>query len=221
MLARPMRSVARKPKPCPREVAAALRSGTCPDDSWFDQFLPDDLRVVAGRYFTPLEVAARVAGWLDELGARTVVDIGAGAGKLCVAAALRGRCHFVGLEQRPRLVSAAEALTRLFEVDDRVSFRVGALGATGVPPADAYYCYNPFGENLFARSERLDHDVELSAARYRRDVAAAEALFRQAPVGTFVLTYNGFGGRLPGYEVVHVDRELPNLLRLWRKAPAR
>jgi hypothetical protein len=37
-----------------------------------------------------------------------------------------------------------------------------------------------------------------------------------------VLSYNGFGLRLPAnYRTVALDRELPNVLRLWRKAAAR
>jgi len=40
----------------------------------------------------------------------------------------------------------------------------------------------------------------------------------RAGIGTYVVTYNGFGGRIPmNYEEVHVDRETPNVLRAWRK----
>jgi len=79
--------------------------------------------------------------------------------------------------------------------------------------------YNPFGENLFGLEDRLDDDVELCGARYLRDVAAVERLLRDAPAGTFLLTYNGFGGDLPAdYREVRVDRELPSVLRMWRKS---
>ena len=99
-----------------------------------------------------------------------------------------------------------------------MTFVDDAVGEGPVPPAEAYYLYNPFGENLFWYGERLDDEVELSEGRFARDVAAAEALFREVPVGTYVLTYNGFGGRLPAdYEALRVDRTLPNMLRLWRK----
>ncbi|HEX7669859.1 MAG TPA: hypothetical protein VF395_09760, partial [Polyangiaceae bacterium] len=176
------------------------------------------LGVVSNQFWTPLAVATRVAAWLDEFNVETVVDIGSGAGKFCVATALAGRCSFVGLEQRPRLVRAARHLARLFRIEERVHFLHGTLGDDALPVADAYYLYNPFGENLFGLGDHLDEEVELGSERYSRDVTAVETLLGEARVGTFVFTYNGFGGRLPeSYEEVRVDRELPNVLRLSRK----
>jgi predicted RNA methylase len=164
----------------PQRVAEALRAGRCPPDRAFDRFLPDELRVVSGQYWTPLGVAKRVAEWLDELNVRTVVDIGSGAGKFCVAAALAGHCHFIGLEQRSRLVASARTLARVFGVDDRVSFIEGAFGDIATPIADAYYLYNPFGEYRFGSRDHFDRGLELSDKRHARDVAAVEDLLQRA-----------------------------------------
>jgi SAM-dependent methyltransferase len=204
----------------PAQIADALRLGRCPADRAFDRYLPDDLQVLSPHWWTPLSVVMRAARWLDDFSVRNVVDIGSGAGKLCVAAALAGSCRFVGLEQRPRLVAAARALAGLFEVEERVRFIEGALGAVEVPAADAYYLFNPFEENIYEAYEPMDEEVELSRARYEHDVGLVEDLLRRAPAGTCVLTYNGFGGRIPeGYAVVRLDRDLPNVLCMWRKAP--
>jgi SAM-dependent methyltransferase len=201
-----------------QHVAEALRTGSCPADRCFDRFLPDDLRVVSGQYWTPLVVAKRAAEWFDDLGVRTVVDIGSGAGKFCVAAALVGRSRFTGLEQRRSLVASARALATVFDVRDRVSFVQGAVGTMATPNADAYYLYNPFAEYVFGSSHDVDTDVEFNETRQAHDVAAVEQLLGCAPAGTYVLTYNGFGGRVPaGYKQIRVDRNLPNDLRLWRK----
>ena len=199
-------------------IAAALGAGTPPPDEAFDAHLPLALQAVSGKYWTPLVVAMRAAEWMEEAGIRSVVDIGSGAGKFCVAAALRGHARFTGLEHRPHLGAAARELARSFGVEDRVTFVDDALGEGPVPLGDAYYLYNPFGENRFWRGERLDDEVELSEQRFARDVAATEQLLEGAPLGSYVLTYNGFGGRLPlEYAEVRVDRTLPNMLRLWRK----
>jgi len=204
--------------PSPTCVASALRMRMCPGDRAFDRFLPHELRVVSSRYWTPLVVALRAAEWFDELNIRTLVDIGSGAGKFCVATALASRVHVTGVEQRLRLVSAAHDLARLFEADARVTFVHGTFGETVLPEADAYYMYNPFGENLFGPEDYLDNDVELSHARQLRDLAAVKQLLRDAPVGTCLLTYNGFGGEVPAsYREIRVDRETPNVLRMWRK----
>jgi predicted RNA methylase len=198
-------------------VAEALQTGSCPADSAFDRFLPDELRNMSRHYWTPLVVAKRAAEWLDDLNLRTVVDIGSGAGKFCVAAALAGHCRFTGLEQRKRLVASARTLARLFDVDGRVEFVEGALGRVATPVADAYYLYNPFGEYLFGSKDHLN-GVDRRDTRYAHDVAAVQQLLHRARFGTCVLTYNGFGGRVPAsYRQIRVDTSLPNALRLWRK----
>lgn len=206
------------PAATPQAVAELLRAVACPEDQVFDQFLPDELRAVSDQYWTPLVVIRRAAQWLDEVGIRTVLDIGSGAGKFCVAAALGGHCHFTGLEQRPRLVEAARRLARTFAVTDRTCFLEGTLGVLPLPRVDAYYLYNPFDEAAFHPETRLDHDVDHSHERRLSDIAAMQKLLREAKVGTYVLTYNGFGGNLPaGYRELRVDRGLPQVLRLSRK----
>lgn len=200
------------------EIADTFRAGAVPSDRVFDKTLTRRLRAASPVHWTPLEVVARVARWIDEREIRTVVDIGSGAGKFCVAAALMTRSRYVGIEHRPWLVDAASRLAASMGVGDRVAFSCCALGDAPLPPADAYYLFNPFGENLFDGEETLAADVDLGLERYRRDVIATKAAFDAAPEGTFAIVYNGFGGRMPPrYGEVDVDRALPNVLRLWRK----
>ena len=214
----PLWADVRQLRPAVQNVAYALRTGNCPPDRFFDCFLPDELRVVSEQYWTPLVVAKRVADWLDHLGVRTVVDIGSGAGKFCVAAALVGDCSFIGLEERPLLVASARRLASAFGLQDRVSFVEGALGAVPTPNAEAYYLYNPFGPYWFGPGCRAETEINCSEARFARDVATVERILRRAPVGTYVVTYNGFGGRMPrSYQQLRIDQQLPATLRLWRK----
>ncbi len=196
----------------------ALRDGIVPPDLSFDSFMPRDLRRVSYTHWTPLIVALRVAQLLDAHGVRHLVDIGSGAGKFCVATALAGHFRVTGLEQRPRLVAFAGDLARRFEVETRVDFVAQVFPDDGVPAADAYYLYNPFGENLFSALSWIDPDVELTRERFDRDVAATTAVLAGLPVGTLVVTYNGFGGTMPAsFEAVQIDRDLPAELELWRQ----
>jgi predicted RNA methylase len=200
------------------DVADALRRGARLSDRAFDRLLSQDMRAASDQHWTPLVAAVRASRWLDDAGAETIVDIGSGAGKFCVVVALAGRCRVVGIEHRPRLVLEARALARLFDIEDRVSFLEGAFGAGPVPVADAYYLYNPFGENVLPSFDRLDETVELSDARYERDVAAVQRLLDEARPGTHLVTYNGFGGGVPtSFREARVDRELPSVLRMWTK----
>jgi hypothetical protein len=55
-------------------------------------------------------------------------------------------------------------------------------------------------------------------ARPEDDIAAVDRLIRLSPVGTTVLTYNSFGGRMPECcDLLHLEWALPGPLRLWRK----
>lgn len=208
--------------PSAAEVAEALSAGMTPPDAHFDQFLAPEVRALSAQHWTPLAVAVRAAEWLAEHRIRTVVDIGSGAGKFCVAAALASHCHFTGLEQRERLVISARALAHTFGIESRVHFLHGELGTARLPSTDCYYLYNPFEEHCLDPGERIDGDAEIGADRQARDLAAMAELLASARPGTYVLSYNGFGLRVPeGYRTVCIDRELPNVLRLWRKTAGR
>jgi hypothetical protein len=178
-----------------------------------------ELRAVSGEYWTPLPIVRRVVGWLRETRVRTVVDIGSGAGKFCVAGALLTRCHFIGLEQRASLVTSARGLAEIFDVGDRVTFVHGDVGAVATPVGDAYYLFNPFGDYFFNSTAFDEPDAAFGPDTYRAGVMAVSGLLSRAPLGTFVITLNGFGGNMPqGYEQVDIDRAFSGTLRLMRQA---
>jgi hypothetical protein len=202
----------------PWEVAEALRSGDLTCDRQFDRFLPPRLQAVSERYWSPLRVAARAAAWLDELDIRTLVDVGSGAGKFCVATALLSRCACLGVEHRKDLVATARALAAVFGVQNRVSFVEETFGDAPPPAAECYYFYNPFLEGMLEPEAWLDDRVEHSERRYDRELLAVEDWLRRAPVATYVLTYNGLGIDLPlAYREIRTDRTFPCNLRLYRK----
>jgi SAM-dependent methyltransferase len=201
-----------------RIVAAAIRAGRSSANDAFDRLLPNELRSVSRHYWTPLRVVGRAAEWLRETQVRSVIDIGSGAGKFCVAAALLTRCRVTGLEHRASLVSAARDLAGVFDVGDRVTFTHGDLSAAAGLSADCYYFFNPFGDYTFDSPRFADPEVIFSPETQRRDLEAAAALLSRAPLGTFVITYNGYGGTIPpGYEQIDVTARLPGTLRLWKK----
>jgi predicted RNA methylase len=198
-------------------IAAAIRGGFPLRDEEFDQLLPAEVRRISRTYWTPLAVALQVAKWLGEARVGSIVDVGSGVGKFGVVAALaRPGLRVRGVEQRAALVEVARALVRALQLEARVSFEVGSIAA--VPPAEAYYLYNPFGEHHYRPETRIDDAVEHSGRRFVEDVAAAEQLLSDAPAGTYVITYNGFGGQMPGtYRRVRQELGHPSVLEMWRK----
>lgn len=203
----------------PARLAAALARGAPIADAAFDRYLPEAARRVSGQFWSPLAVALRVASWAGQLRLEHIVDIGSGAGKLCVASALACRSRFTGLEQRPALVAAARDLAARFGVGDRVAFAEGRLAPGDIPAADAYYLFNPFEENLHGPSDHIDESVALGLDRYDHDVALIEALLAAVRPGTCFILYNGFGGQIPGnYERLRIGDDPLRPLELWRKS---
>lgn len=205
----------------PRELAEAIRAGHIPTDQAIDRYLPIPLRYVSNQYWTSVKVALRVSQWLNEIGARRVLDVGSGPGKFCVLAALATNCEIVGIEQRGYLNLAARNLARSFGVEQRVRFLHGLFGEAPLETFDAYYFYSPFIENIFGPAEWLDRSVEHGEARFNREVALAEQMLRDLPVGTHVVCYNGFGGTMPKeYEVVHNEMNARTSLQMFKKTRA-
>jgi SAM-dependent methyltransferase len=206
----------------PARALYGFTDGVCPPDAAFDQFLDEPLRSLSAQHWTPLAVAAKAARWLDECNVRTVLDIGSGAGKFCVAAALASHCHFTGLEHRASLVARARVLARRFGVAARACFIRGAFGEVPLPRVDAYYLYNPFEECIVEPAQRIDASVVLGRERRARDLESLEALLARAPAGTYVLTYGGFGDLLPpSYGRLRIASGFPSELCLWRKTASR
>lgn len=209
-------------RPTTTDIAASLRRlRPCPDSA-FDAYLSPELRSVSARHWTPLEVVVRAVQWLRDAGVETVVDIGSGAGKFCVAAALASSGTFTGIERRPHLVLAARRLASTFGVGERARFVDGTFGEVPVPRADAYYLFNPFAENQFGTADLIDDDIQPSDDRYDAEIRTTWRFLTGLPAGTLVLTYHGYGGRFPAsFESISVDYGFSGDLRLWRKRDQR
>lgn len=203
------------------QLREALREREPVRDDEFDEIYPFMYQQVSARYWTPVETARRATDLLVGEGARRVLDVGAGVGKFClVGAASTTRARFVGIEQRASLVPAArDAIHRLGS--ERVEILHGRLEDIDADAFDAFYFYNPFAENLFGRTTRLDDDVHLSRKRYMADVGQAAAVLTAARPGTRVVTYCGYGGKMPaGYDMTHVEHRHSGPLELWIKRDA-
>ncbi len=196
----------------------ATSMGVAATDDEFDALLPPAERRASARYWTPVAVARRVAQLSEELGARRILDVGAGPGKFCVVgAACAPSLEFVGVEQRPHLIAIAERLAVNIGTGN-ATFRLG--DATHVPWSgfDALYVFNSFAENVFSTVDRFDDTVELSRVRYVADVLLVARKLAELPPGTVLLTYHGLGGPIPhGYKHLLVEPAGTGWLHVWRQ----
>jgi SAM-dependent methyltransferase len=194
-----------------------LRRGIADDDA-FDALYPPAIQAASGRFWTPRAIAVRAARLFSRHGARRILDLGSGAGKFCVVAAVaRPDLDLTGVEQRPHLVEAATVAARRLGLAN-VHFHHGDATHAPLDGIDGLYLYNPFGENRCPPSERLDLTVELSEGRYDRDVARVASMLAAARPGLVMITYHGFGGPIPAtWELVRAEPTRTDWLRVWVK----
>ncbi len=128
-----------------------------------------------------------------DLSGRSVVDLGAGTGRLAIGAALLGASPVVGVEADPELVGIAQAAASGAGV--RVDFRTGRVsgfsGAADVvvmnPPFGAQRrgADRPFWEAAFAAARHRIYAFSLSESRTfiaRRAVARSAHIVASRPV---------------------------------------
>ncbi len=196
-----------------------LRDPNRPDDTLFDAVYPFRVRLLSRRFWTPVGVARRAAELLRRAGARRVLDVGSGVGKFVLAAAgAAPELDFVGIEHRAHLVEVARRARAQLGVPNAY-FHAADVTAMRWDPFDAFYFFNPLAENLFIEDDRIDDWVELTRARFARDVLRVEHWLREARLGTLVVTYHGLSGRVPAcYELLASEPADSGRLRLWRKS---
>jgi predicted RNA methylase len=183
-----------------------------------EDHLPADLQVKASVHFTPVGLARRIAAMLAPEPGAVVLDVGAGPGMFCVAAALAARkSRFVGAEWRERLVEVARTLARRYELDN-VSFVHADVLELDWSAYDSFYLYNPFAEHVMESPFLLDRDVRLDRARFTHYVRGVQERLALAPLGTRVATYHGFGGDVPpGYWLSSTHAYGTDRVELWVK----
>jgi predicted RNA methylase len=198
-------------------VSQRLRNKQPVPDAEFDLVYPPDIRRVSATFWTPVCVALTGAEWLQACGCRALLDVGAGAGKFCVVASLVLGQRVTGIEQRGHLTDIGGAAAAHYGA--QVEYVHGTIETIDVSPFDALYLFNPFGENIYAPDEQLDAEVELSALRRMHDVTIVEHWLDNAPAQMRLLTFHGFGGRIPSsYALLREAQQSDGgYLRLWQK----
>jgi 2-polyprenyl-3-methyl-5-hydroxy-6-metoxy-1,4-benzoquinol methylase len=64
---------------------------------------------------------------LEPLAGKTILDVGCGSGRFCIAFAERGASHVLGVDFAPAMITIANDIARQAGVESRCEFRVGAF----------------------------------------------------------------------------------------------
>lgn len=198
-------------------VVGDVRAGRKVSDCAFDAIYPQRIRELSRRHWTPLDVARRAAKMLAAGDETRVLDVGAGAGKFCLVAALTTPGRFVGIERRGHLVELARSIGAQYGAH-RAEYLHGDIAELDWGTFDAFYFFNPFVENLLGCRERIDSTVELSSERYAHDITLTNKRLVKARQGTRVVTYHGPRAGLPwSYELADFESCGTDALELWIK----
>jgi SAM-dependent methyltransferase len=195
-----------------------LRAVHLEDDREFDRLYPEWARRVSRGNWTPLAVARRAAELLAPTPDTRVLDVGSGVGKLCIVGALATGAHFRGVELRKHFVDAARAAAVRLGLRT-ASFTCGDMADVDWRPYGSFYLFNPFAEYWAKLLEPFDPPCAVDQPRHARYVGHVQEQLDQAPPGTRVVTYNGFGGEFPAaYRLDHVEPAGSDRLELWMRA---
>lgn len=176
---------------------------------------PTDIIALAGKHWTPLEVARMAADFLAAEKNARILDIGSGVGKFCLAAAhYKPNALYTGVEQRQQLVAHAENAKLILGLSN-VSFIHGNFTQLNFKQYDHFYFYNSFYEN-FAFTTKIDDSITHSSELYHYYAHALYKQLQQKPVGTRLATYHSLEDEIPEDYLV-VGSELENVLKFWEK----
>jgi hypothetical protein len=180
-------------RPCALETCD--RAHVLLTDAAIDALVPDEVRHLSAMHWTPVAAASRVAELVALRDGERLLDVGAGAGKLCCTGAMLSRGAWCGIEQNSVLVAAAAELASALGVADRARVVHGDAFAIDWDAFDVLYFYNPFEQPLFGGNSARE--------RFMR----ARARLAELHVGMRVVTLNGLGAAMPsGFEQVSCER---------------
>ena len=164
------------------------------EDEKFDGIYPPEISRLSSLFWTPIAVAAEAARLLVIDSGTRVLDVGCGAGKFCIVAAMLTNGRFTGIEQRSALVEAARAAASARGVHD-IEFIHANITDVSFVDYDAFYIFNPFEEHL--HGHKIDKAVALSPQLFKRYTSYVADQLGRRPLGTRVVTYMGYADDIP------------------------
>lgn len=184
-------------------------------DFHFNRLYPLPMQNLAARHWTPLSAARKAANFLAAENGVSVLDVGSGVGKFCLAAAIhKPNSFFYGVEQRGHLVNYANEAKAILQVEN-ATFIHSNFTQLDLKEFDHFYFYNSFFENL-AGTDKIDESIDYSSQLYSY---YNRYFFKQLdlkPSGTRLATFHSMEDEIPaGYHVV--GSALDNLLKFWIK----
>jgi len=184
-------------------------------DAELDQVFPEELRERSDLQWTPVAIALRAAELLAPSPDLRVLDVGAGVGKVCLVGAIVTGAMWWGVEQDAALVAAANHAAWALDIAGRTRFVHGDGSRLLWDEFDGFYFYNPFTTLMLAPHA----SPFVRYATIQSTLRRIEQQLASTRIGTRVVTYHGFGGKLPeGYTLISREPAGGDALDLWIRA---
>lgn len=184
-------------------------------DEQFDKLYPSAIQLLAQRHWTPLYIAKKTANFLSTEDNCSILDVGSGVGKFCLAAAFnKPKTIFYGIEQRDKLNGDAEVAKEILKLKN-VFFINGNFTQIDFKDYDHFYFFNSFYEKV-AETGRIDDTIEYSGELFNYYNRYLHDQLNKKPAGTKLVTYHSLEDEVPkGYRTVF--SQMDGLLKYWIK----
>jgi len=153
------------------------------------------MRKLSGTHWTPVAVAKKAVDFLVAGPHTKVLDLGSGAGKFCIVAAMNSPALITGVEQRENLVVLSRKLAFLHKLEN-VKFMCKDMKEVDFNKFNAFYFFNSFGENIDL-TDRLGKQDSINDDLYKENGEFLQGALDEVSIGTRVVTYCGEGGIIP------------------------
>lgn len=193
----------------PDDIASYFAS-----DKAFDQLYPINIRELSELHWTPLKVAKIAAKFLASDDNARIIDIGAGAGKFCIAGSYYTSGTFTGIEQHKNLVRAGNKVINDLGLS-RVTLQHGNFMELDISRFTGIYFFNSFHENI-VDTPLPDKKVERTTELYEKYTNHLFATLEAMPTGTRLATYWLSTTEIPACYRLH-GAHFNDLLKLWVK----
>ena len=203
----------------PVQFLESLTSGGAAYDFEFDEILPSRFREISDIHWTPIEVARKIAFVLRDQPRARFMDVGSGAGKLCLLLALMTDLNIYGIEQREELVKVSRKICDA-NAPGRINIIHGNMISLDWDQYDIFYFYNPFQEHMSGREDvdLIDYKINFNKKVYFKYV---EIVFQQLELlrpKQKVITFHGYGGgQPPSLRLLESFKIGHGTLNIWEK----
>ena len=201
-----------------KDLIERIRNGDLVSDREFDEIFPPYYRAASDVHWSSIEVARQIAFWLNEMPKFRFIDIGCGVGKLCLLLQLLTQQEIHGIEQRINLVRIAKEIIKTNSLT-QISIVALNMVALDWSKYDVYYLYNPFQEHVVGSGPGvIEPNIDLNSKYFAHYTSEVFRQLSWAEPGKLLITYHGFGGRVPSSWKLIVSKHIEKgHLELWKK----